>query len=278
MKHPITYLCILLLALASCGSGEHSHAARSAKSFEDIQDEVLDVFYDKSVSAERLADVLIQYGDYLKIAASNLDNVDMRVDTQRRSSFTVSLLLEKFAQMDSLGIEVSRAQMDSCLSSLIDVINQWYYSENEGEPMIFKEVYYNSYQQSENPVPGYFQIFVYLPTEKHTEPAVGIFYPQTAKSDPLIIFTKKEEDGVPAGGWDDQDFVYANSLEMKNAKGDGAPMNDFFGPDFLEKMLNNEHMYLMFYSESPEPGVLGDREIARLDLRHFQDVYNKVTK
>lgn len=276
-KQLITHLCIIF-ALTSCKSGKFSQVDVSMKSFEDIQEEMLDVLLDKTTSADRLTDVMTQYGEYLEIAADNLDNIDMRVDAQRRSMLTISLLLEKFAQMDSLGLEISHAQMDSCLSRLVEVSSKWYYVENEIRPVIFREVYYNSYQNTDNPVPGYFRILVYLPAEQYSEPSVRLFYPQTAESDPYILFTGEEVNGVPVGGWGKQDIVGANTLEKKNAKGDGTPMNDLFGPDFLEKMLNNKHMYITFNSEKPASGIPGDLETAHLELSFFQDKYNEIAK
>lgn len=279
MKRPITFLCVLLV-LISCSCNGYSQAKNHVKSFKDIQEEVVNVLFDSTTTAKQLKCVMAQYGDYLMAAATDPDDINMRLDAQRRSLFTIQLLFEKFAQMDSLGTAISSRQMGACLLPLLNASNQWGAAELESGPAIFHEFYYNSYQHSENSTPGYFQIIVYLPTKQCPEPAVSIFYPQTAESDPIIIFTEhKDEDDeyTPYSTFGSRKIVLPNALEMKNAKGDGTPMNDFFGPEFLKKMLKYDHMYLKFQSECRDSGSSGETEIARVDLSYFKKKYRKVS-
>lgn len=64
--------------------------------------------------------------------------------------------------------------MNNMASRLLDAAGQWFYSEEEGIPCIWQDLYYISHKNTDNPINGFFHIMVLLPRKGRSDAGVGL--------------------------------------------------------------------------------------------------------
>lgn len=267
-------LLIIVISIASC---LHPTKKTEYKSFEDVVKAFEDVINDSTATWNQVIKVATVYMDSISVYTSDENNLKHRILGQDNGYILIDLLGDKYKEMVAAGKEANYDDIPPLLERLYDIEGVWFFSEDEQVPHLWRDHYYVSHKDSENPVHGYFHIMVTLPCETLPEPTVQIFYPDDADKEPIISFCKYLPDGSAKDDEDSRLSFHLNNWSRKNEREEGYPMYACGGTDLLDKMLSYDVMYLMFLSGVSKYGDPPAFEMSRLALEHFQMKWKEVT-
>ena len=190
------------------------------------------------------------------------------MSSQRIAYETILATIDKYFEIQCVdGIE-DDAGVDELVSRLGDAIFQWFSDNNEKYPNLWRDHFYVSDKEAENPIDGYFHLAVLLPTKENPQPSLHIIYPDAAEGCPMIEFRDFDEEGEEDS--ENGDRVLVEKWVAKGEVEDNSRMFSVSGPDIVEKMLEHEVMYISFIREHVDSDEDGGLEIARLSLAQFQ--------
>lgn len=240
-------------------------------SFSGLSSDIQSVFDDTSSSPKELLSALAPYTDSLLILARDENNQRNRIAAQILSYQAIELLSDRCGNDSDDEADVQA--LNNMASRLLDAIGQWFYSEEEGVPCIWQDLYYVSQKDSDNPINGYFHIMVLLPTEERPDAELDVFFPDNAVSMPYLAFTKFRDANSLDEDYENVVSVQFNSWHKKDEIEVGYPLYGVAGQDVVDLMLNQDVMYLWFSnSENPDDD---DIETARISLSYFQKKYRE---
>lgn len=242
-------------------------------SFSGLASGIQSVFDDTSSSAKELLSALTPFLDSLLTLARDENNQRNRIAAQHLSYLAIELLADRCG--NDIDDEADVQAMNNIASRLLDAIGQWFYSEEEGVPCIWQDLYYISHKDSDNPINGFFHIMVLLPTEDRPDAELDVFFPDNAVSMPYLSFTKFRDANSLDEDYENVVSAQFDSWHKKDEIEVGYPLYGVAGQGVVDLMMNQDVMYLRFSnSENPDDD---DIETARISLNYFQKKYREHT-
>lgn len=266
---------IFLLSFCVFSCGQTQRKVENTTSLSDLHKSFVEVILDSTSSWQMVNAAALPFVDSLCIAALDENSLGRRLFGQEWGYMTIGLITEKYSQLFGSGNEVSQNDYALIIERLSDAVSSWFYSDDDILPCIWRDHYYTSNQNADNPVDGYFHIMITLPTEEDPSPSLQIFYPEAAEGDPFLVFSQYINlDGAEESP-QNREVVQLVDWLPKDGIADGFPMYAEGGADIVEKMLNSDVMYLMFTSEVTSDGTPGETEVARVNLLPMQRLWER---
>lgn len=265
------FLFVLLLCAFSCGQTQKT--VDNTASLSDLHKSFVEVILDSTSSWQTVNAAALPFVDSLCIAALDENSLGRRLYGQEWGYMTIGLITEKYSQLFASGNDESQNEYALILDRLSDAVSSWFYSEDDILPCIWRDHYYTSNQNADNPVDGYFHIMITLPTEEDPSPSIQIFYPEAAEGDPFLVFSQYINPDGAEESPQNREVVQLKDWLPKDGIANGYPMYAEGDADIVEKMLNSDVMYLMFTSEATPDGSPGETEVARVTLKSIQKLW-----
>lgn len=270
-------ICIIttLLTVLSCGNAQKKGGNNNL--FEMMQ--VLSVV---------TADTLSTWQDVMNATTPVIDSIILdatdEVDLKKRmlgqelGYLVMEAITDKYLDLKAHGESASSEELDRIVSDLQGALCCWFYSEDERLPHIWRDHYYVSNKNAEEPSNGFFHIMVSVPTPAQPAPNLYIYYPESEEGRPAIIFREHLDNDLVDDKFDVHDIVTLQDRYKKDEVEKGFPMYATADEDVVEKMLCNSVMYLLFQSRPASEGAPGEVEIARVHLEPFQIMWQELVK
>ena len=265
----LPFLLLLLVAYLTACSNRNVNPDYS--SWSSIKHEFLKVMRDTSVTWQQVEDISLLVADSLKALSSDPDDLESRISAQKWAYVAFDLLNEKYEKMVSSGKDVKAEDVLNLQDVIHSATINWFYTEEYGLPLFWRDHFYLSYQESENPQEGYFHIIVSLPTEENPAPGIHIFFPDSAESHPYVIFCETVDDADP-DNIKEENIINIDNFIQKDAMEEGYPLYASLGEEYVEKMFQNSAMLIGFISDTSPSGEPGQRETAYVQLNPLQDL------
>ena len=266
------YIVALLLSATSC---ETRGKIIDQKSIDELLLDYIHVVQDSSSTWPMVEKAAVQLADHLYDALCDEDNLDRRVSSQAIAYETMVTAINKYYEFHDTGGE-DKTRLDCFVGLLGDAIFHWFYDNNENYPNLWRDHYYVSDKEAENPIDGYFHLAVLLPTKDNPQPSLHIYYPETAEGNPMIMFRDFDEDGKEVKGR--RDVIQVEKWAAKGEISDNTSIISISGSDVVEKMLEHEVMYISFMREHASGDEDGGLEIVRMPLAQFQTKWKEIVE
>ena len=170
------YLLAVALFASSCRQPANNTVISS---FNETAERAQSILLDTTSTFEQLIDTVIPFADSLLVAAQDEDNKSRRLAAQEFASYSMNLLVDHIARLNSDGQNLTSEQAEALLNPFVEVLNQWFYIEDEYS-CLWRDMYFVSHRMSEEPVDDSFEIYVILPDEASGQASVHIFFPWEA--------------------------------------------------------------------------------------------------
>ena len=270
----ISVFVVVYLCAFSCGQ-VHKKSDNN-EPLPDVRKTFVETALDSTSSWQMVNAAALPFVDSLCIAASDENSLERRLYGQEWGYMTIGLLSDKYSQLLDSGNEVSQNDYALILERLSDAMSLWFYTDYENLPLIWRDHFYTCNQNANNPVDGFLHILVSLPTEEEPSPSLQIFYPEAAEGDPYLIFSQYINPDGTEESPEKKDVVQLTDWLPRDGIANGYPMYAEGGADIVDKMLNSDVMYFMFTSEPTPDGSPGETEVARVNLKPLQVIWNKL--
>lgn len=203
---------ILLLSLVSCGQ---SIMVTNALSYEELVKKFKDLSIDSAISWEQVISVAGVLVDSISARAVDEHDLTRRLSAQEMGYVAIEYLTGKFEELQGAGKPADYNDITALLDRIYIVGNNWFYSNDEILPHLWRDHYYVCHKNAKNPVSGYFHLMVTLPSEALPEPILHIFYPDAADNNPTLIFGKYLNNDSLEEDPDDQVVIRPDSWTKK---------------------------------------------------------------
>lgn len=260
------YLLAVALFASSCRQPANNTVISS---FNETAERAQSILLDTTSTFEQLIDTVIPFADSLLVAAQDEDNKSRRLAAQEFASYSMNLLVDHIARLNSDGQNLTSEQAEALLNPFVEVLNQWFYIEDEYS-CLWRDMYFVSHRMSEEPVDDSFEIYVILPDEASGQASVHIFFPWEAESSPELMFSNIIEE---MDGEESYDVVHFEEGQW-GAPREDYPLTAFGGQDIVDKMLEYDSMYMIYRSPTAPDGV----GIGRMSLLVFHEKYKALVK
>ena len=270
-------ICIIttLLTVLSCGNAQKKGGNNNL--FEMMQ--VLSVVTADSLSTwQYVMNATTPVIDSIILDATDEVDLKKRMLGQELGYLVMEAITDKYLDLKAHGGSASSEELDRIVSDLQGALCCWFYSEDERLPHIWRDHYYVSNKNAEEPSNGFFHIMVSVPTPAQPAPNLYIYYPESAEGRPAIIFREHLDNDLVDDKFDVHDIVTLQDWYKKDEVEKGFPMYATADEDVVEKMLCNSVMYLLFQSRPASEGAPGEVEIARVHLEPFQIMWQELVK
>ena len=271
-------ICIIttLLTVLSCGNAQKKGGNNNL--FEMMQ--VLSVVTADSLSTwQDVMNATTPVIDSIILDATDEVDLKKRMLGQELGYLVMEAITDKYLDLKAHGESASSEELDRIVSDLQGALCCWFYSEDERLPHIWRDHYYVSNKNAEEPSNGFFHIMVSVPTPAQPAPNLYIYYyPESAEGRPAIIFREHLDNDLVDDKFDVHDIVTLQDWYKKDEVEKGFPMYATADEDVVEKMLCNSVMYLLFQSRPASEGAPGVVEIARVHLEPFQIMWQELVK
>ena len=270
-------ICIIttLLTVLSCGNAQKKGGNNNL--FEMMQ--VLSVVTADSLSTwQDVMNATTPVIDSIILDATDEVDLKKRMLGQELGYLVMEAITDKYLDLKAHGESASSEELDRIVSDLQGALCCWFYSEDERLPHIWRDHYYVSNKNAEEPSNGFFHIMVSVPTPAQPAPNLYIYYPESAEGRPAIIFREHLDNDLVDDKFDVHDIVTLQDWYKKDEVEKGFPMYATAEKDVVEKMLCNSVMYLLFQSRPASEGAPGEVEIARVHLEPFQIMWQELVK
>lgn len=270
-------ICIIttLLTVLSCGNAQKKGGNNNL--FEMMQ--VLSVVTADSLSTwQDVMNATTPVIDSIILDATDEVDLKKRMLGQELGYLVMEAITDKYLDLKAHGESASSEELDRIVSDLQGALCCWFYSEDERLPHIWRDHYYVSNKNAEEPSNVFFHIMVSVPTPAQPAPNLYIYYPESAEGRPAIIFREHLDNDLVDDKFDVHDIVTLQDWYKKDEVEKGFPMYATADKDVVEKMLCNSVMYLLFQSRPASEGAPGEVEIARVHLEPFQIMWQELVK
>ncbi len=270
-------ICIIttLLTVLSCGNAQKKGGNNNL--FEMMQ--VLSVVTADSLSTwQDVMNATTPVIDSIILDATDEIDLKKRMLGQELGYLVMEAITDNYLDLKAHGESASSEELDRIVSDLQGALCCWFYSEDERLPHIWRDHYYVSNKNAEEPSNGFFHIMVSVPTPAQPAPNLYIYYPESAEGRPAIIFREHLDNDLVEDKFDVHDIVTLQDWYKKDEVEKGFPMYATADEDVVEKMLCNSVMYLSFQSRPASEGAPGEVEIARVHLEPFQIMWQELVK
>ena len=268
-------ICLVVSILISIASCNQPHHHIEYYSYDEMVAEYDRLTTDNEATWKQIISFANTFADTLAVRAADVEQVRNRILAQHNGYMLISLIMDKYDEYTETGKEASYDDIPPLLDKINDFINLWFYDVDEEVPYLWRDHYYVCHQNGNEPVHGFFHIMVTLPCEELPEPTLHVGYPYAAEEDPVLIFTKFLQDGSGNEDTESWDTVVPEKWKEKDEE-EGMPMYALFSSDTVEKLLNNDILYLMFKSGASPEGDPAEQEIARISLASLHGKWKEV--
>jgi hypothetical protein len=234
-----------------------------------------DVLLDTTATFAQIQAAVIPWADSLRKATADTVSLEKRITAQQFTYITIELLASQVSRLGKAGEIIPYEDFNALMNPLLEAANQWLYTTEDGLTSVWRDIYYASNQEANSPVESYFHIMVVLPDDDDAEPELHIFFPESARNNPGLLFRKYKDYASLEEDEDSQELIPLEEWYGKGELDAGYPMYASAGSDIVEKMLEYDLMYILFSSGSSLDGRQGTNEMARVGLMYFQDKYTE---
>ena len=232
---------------------------------------VSNVMADTAATPKAVSEAVLPLANRL-LEMARSDDKDKRVGAQGLSQ---ELLMDIVFKFDSPTQE-ELGMLNECLSALGRVAEQWAVIKGpDGTITLTKEIFYVSYQGSDESKEGVFTIQVTPPTSSEQEAYVKVTFPSTAVYSPVMVFSKFKSSETMEEDRDSWRQVEFDQWWAKGQFGNEIPLMASGRGNILEKMLEYDILYISFISENLSEQCPGGYEAARISLKSFKEEYVK---
>lgn len=263
-------LAALLILPVSCGRN-----ARQAASGTRAPASCFEVLLDSTSTFQQVRAAVLPWADSLRRAAADTVSLQTRMTAQQYAYVTIEMLAAKIGRLGKAGEDIPYEEFNDMMNPLLEAVNLWLYTTEDGLTSVWRDMYYASDQSAGSPVESYFHIMVVLPDDVDSEPELHIFFPESARENPGLLFRKYKDLETLEEDEDSQILIPLEEWYRKGELDAGYPMYASAGADVVEKMLEYDLMYILFSGGSSLDGSVGTNEMARLGLMYFQDKYTE---
>lgn len=263
-------LAALLILPLSCGRN-----ARQAASGTRAPASCFEVLLDSTSTFQQVRAAVLPWADSLRRAAADTVSLQTRMTAQQYAYVTIEMLAAKIGSLGKAGEDIPYEEFNDMMNPLLEAVNLWLYTTEDGLTSVWRDMYYASDQSAGSPVESYFHIMVVLPDDVDSEPELHIFFPESARENPGLLFRKYKDLETLEEDEDSQILIPLEEWYRKGELDAGYPMYASAGADVVEKMLEYDLMYILFSGGSSLDGSVGTNEMARLGLMYFQDKYTE---
>ena len=263
-------LAALLILPLSCGRN-----ARQAASGTRAPASCFEVLLDSTSTFRQVRAAVLPWADSLRRAAADTVSLQTRMTAQQYAYVTIEMLAAKIGRLGKAGEDIPYEEFNDMMNPLLEAVNLWLYTTEDGLTSVWRDMYYASDQSAGSPVESYFHIMVVLPDDVDSEPELHIFFPDSARENPGLLFRKYKDLETLEEDEDSQILIPLEEWYRKGELDAGYPMYASAGADVVEKMLEYDLMYILFSGGSTLDGSVGTNEMARLGLMYFQDKYTE---
>ncbi len=263
-------LAALLILPLSCGRN-----ARQAASGTRAPASCFEVLLDSTSTFQQVRAAVLPWADSLRRAAADTVSLQTRMTAQQYAYVTIEMLAAKIGRLGKAGEDIPYEEFNDMMNPLLEAVNLWLYTTEDGLTSVWRDMYYASDQSAGSPVESYFHIMVVLPDDVDSEPELHIFFPESARENPGLLFRKYKDLETLEEDEDSQILIPLEEWYRKGELDAGYPMYASAGADVVEKMLEYDLMYILFSGGSTLDGSVGTNEMARLGLMYFQDKYTE---
>ena len=263
-------LAALLILPVSCG-----RKARQAASGTRAPASCFEVLLDSTSTFQQVRAAVLPWADSLRRAAADTVSLQTRMTAQQYAYVTIEMLAAKIGRLGKAGEDIPYEEFNDMMNPLLEAVNLWLYTTEDGLTSVWRDMYYASDQSAGSPVESYFHIMVVLPDDVDSEPELHIFFPESARENPGLLFRKYKDLETLEEDEDSQVLIPLEEWYRKGELDAGYPMYASAGADVVEKMLEYDLMYILFSGGSTLDGSVGTNEMARLGLMYFQDKYTE---
>lgn len=271
-------MCVLIHIFSACGFHQ-SRSIYSVDSFDEKKAKMiptLEMLLDSTSTLVQIREAIVPIIDRLWEESGDLDDLNKRLSAQKESLIYIDALTIWYETQLVKGHNIPAESINEILDPLTIIGCQWFCDPDGEYPYIWRELYYSSNRESENPIDGYFKIMVILPDANNPAPSVHIFFPMMAESAPRLYFCNYSDRAL--GEVDHLHQVIVDFDDEWIPQHDEIPMAVFGEKDLVDKMLQFDIMYLAFRSCPTKSGGPGETEIAMMPLDSFHYAYDTVTK
>lgn len=262
------FLVVIVVLTISCNTKKNKSSNPSAFMM------AAEVLSDSSATWKSVKDVTLPLCDSLCKAITNENNLESRLAGQEMAYVIIDAVTDSYLAHSNAGEVIPTQELYDITIPLQNALNQWFYADDEQLPHIWKDLFYVSHKESDNPLGGYFHLMISLPTEEQPEPEFYVFYPESAAGRPAFVFKEKAEEVINA----DDELVYPVEVYLKNELNDGSTMYAKAGADVVQKLLSSPSMFILFESEEIAGHPSGEIEIASLQLEPMWSLWNKLVE
>lgn len=263
-------LAALLILPVSCGRNARREASGTRPPVSCFE-----VLLDSTSTFRQVREAVIPWADSLRRAAADTVSLQTRMIAQQYAYVTIEMLAAKIGHLGKAGEDIPYEEFNDMMNPLLEAVNLWLYTTEDGLTSIWRDMYYASDQSAGSPVESYFHIMVVLPDDVDAEPELHIFFPESARENPGLLFRKYKDLETLEEDEDSQILIPLEEWYRKGELDAGYPMYASAGADVVEKMLEYDLMYILFSGGSTLDGSAGTNEMARLGLMYFQDKYSE---
>ena len=263
-------LAAFLLLPLSC-----RQSARNATPASGARNSCFEVLLDTTVTFPQVQAAVIPWADSLRTATADTASLQKRITAQQFAYITMDLLAAQVSRLGNSGQTIPYEDFNALMNPLLEAANQWLCTTEDGLTSVWRDMYYASGQEVGSPTESYFHIMVVLPDDDGTEPELHIFFPESARANPGLLFRKYKDYDTLEEDIDNQELIPLEEWYGKGELDAGYPMYASAGADIVEKMLEYDQMYILFSSGSTLDGSQGPTETARVGLMYFQDKYTE---
>ena len=255
--HIIAAVAALLLLPLSCRQPVRGTASGAGRS-------CFDVLLDTTATFPQVQAAVLPWADRLRRATADTASLQKRLTAQQFAYITIELLASQVSRLGKTGEDIPYEEFNALMNPLLEAANQWLHTTEDGLTSVWRDMYYASGADTDTPE-GYFHIMVALPDDEASEPELHIFFPESARGNPRLIFRKYKDYETLEEDIDNQEVVPLENWYGKGELDTGYPMYASAGADIVEKMLGNDLMYILFDPEGT----------ARVGLMYFQEKYTE---
>ena len=266
----IAVLAVFLLLPLSC-----RQPARNAAPAAGTGSSCFEVLLDTTATFPQVKAAVIPWADSLRRATADTASLQKRLTAQQFAYITMDLLSAQVSRLGNSGENIPYEDFNALMNPLLEAANQWLFTTEDGLTSVWRDMYYASDQDAGSPVESFFHIMVVLPDDDDAEPELHIFFPESARANPGLLFRKYKDYETMEEDTDNQVLVPLEDWYGKGELDAGYPMYASAGSDIVEKMLKYDQMYILFSSGSTLDGSQGPNETVRVGLMYFQDKYTE---
>jgi len=186
-------LLFITIIVISCS--HKTHKSSSTYTADTLYEVFVKTVLDQDATWQDMADLAYPLADSICEYAANENSFEKRMYAQDWGYMVIGLLSDKYDELEEAGKEVNEADLSKLFGKLTDAMSLWFYTEDEQQPYIWRDHYYNSYQNSDNPKSGFFYLTVTTPSKDKPKPSLLILYPNTAEDYPTQVFFTKYKEG-----------------------------------------------------------------------------------